>query len=392
MTARPARGLTWKLGGLWFFALGALGCFLPYYTLYLREVAGLSGVQVGSVAAVIPLMGLATQMAWGQLADRTGSRTLVLVCVAAGTACGYAGMGMAAGFVGLLLATAAHAAFATALVPNTTAVSLALLGDGAEHAFGRVRVWGTLGFGVAMLAIPPLVASERGLDLGVLFPLASAAAVVAVGLALALPRAGAVAARAEPGAWRLLLRHRPFVRLLVLAACFFLCAQGPLHLFPLLVQAQGGGVAAISHMWLLMLALEVPLVAWFGVTHARIGLRGLLLVGAAASGVRWTLAGWSGDLAVVTGAQLLHGVVVWGVILGAPVYVDAAVPARLRSTGQAMLATLGVALPSSLSSLAAGWLVDAYDPFAPARVGGLGALAIAAVLPFVLPPVERPEE
>ena len=31
----------------WYFALGALGVFFPFYSLYLRENAGLSGTEVG---------------------------------------------------------------------------------------------------------------------------------------------------------------------------------------------------------------------------------------------------------------------------------------------------------------------------------------------------------
>ena len=38
---------------VWFFCLGGLGIWFPFYTLYLHENAGLSGVQVGQVMAVL---------------------------------------------------------------------------------------------------------------------------------------------------------------------------------------------------------------------------------------------------------------------------------------------------------------------------------------------------
>ena len=74
----------------WFLYFGALGIFLPYYGLYLRENAGLSGTEVGAVMAMLPLVGMFSQLFWGQIADRTGARTAVLGLVTVGTAVGLA--------------------------------------------------------------------------------------------------------------------------------------------------------------------------------------------------------------------------------------------------------------------------------------------------------------
>ena len=45
----------------WFFYFAGQGIFFPYYPLYLRENAGLSGTQVGIVLAMLPLMGIFAQ-------------------------------------------------------------------------------------------------------------------------------------------------------------------------------------------------------------------------------------------------------------------------------------------------------------------------------------------
>ena len=36
-----------RLGGLWWFIFASLGLYFPYYSLYLRENAGLSASEVG---------------------------------------------------------------------------------------------------------------------------------------------------------------------------------------------------------------------------------------------------------------------------------------------------------------------------------------------------------
>jgi PPP family 3-phenylpropionic acid transporter len=115
-------------------------------------------------------------------------------------------------------------------------------------------------------------------------------------------------------------------------------------------------------------------------------------VGIRAGALRWTASGFSGQLEVVYLAQMLHGVTVWGVVLGAPIYVDAVVPERLRSTGQGLLAMVGISMASIVSNLGSGWLVEHVGPTAPARIGGVGSLVLAALLPLALPPAERPRE
>ena len=71
---------------VWFFCLGGLGIFFPYFSLYLYENAGLSGSEVGVILAIIPLMGIVAQPLWVQVADRTGSRSQVLAWLGIGAA------------------------------------------------------------------------------------------------------------------------------------------------------------------------------------------------------------------------------------------------------------------------------------------------------------------
>ncbi|MBW2274858.1 MAG: MFS transporter [Deltaproteobacteria bacterium] len=391
---------------IWGLVLAGLGLIFPFYALYLRENAGLTGTEVGLVAATLPLMGVLVQPMWGQVADRTGLRGRVLAVLALGTAAGYALLSRAQSFEDFLLYTALLALFSTATIPACMSVSLALLPEPSSQAFGRVRVVGTLGFGVSVGAFPFLLralrdagfvaskseASSGEPGLHVMFYVAGVLLLLASLASLALPRRGAVSLRASQGEWRTLLSNRLFVRLLIYAFFAYLSMQGPMVLFPILVRAQGGGLEAVSQMWLIMLVLEVPLVFYFGAGVARMGPRGVIAIGMAAGALRWGVSGFAEDLRWVYLAQALHGVTVWGIILGAPVYVDAVVPARLRSTAQGLLAMVGVSLGSILSNVGAGWLTDAVGPRAPAQLAGLMGLALTLVLPWMLPPAERPAE
>ena len=49
------------------------------------------------------------------------------------------------------------ACFWSATLPTAVAVTLGLVRDASRHAFGLVRVWGTVGFLVMVVAFPPLL-------------------------------------------------------------------------------------------------------------------------------------------------------------------------------------------------------------------------------------------
>jgi PPP family 3-phenylpropionic acid transporter len=141
----------------------------------------------------------------------------------------------------------------------------------------------------------------------------------------------------------------------------------------------------IGHMWVLMLILEIPLVAFSGAGLTRIGARGLLAIGTVAGGLRWAVCGFSHHLPAIYASQLLHGVVVAGLMVGGPLYLEAVVPQRLRSTGQTLLATAGIGVAGILSNVTSGWLMEHVSITTPYLLGGLGAIALGCLVPWFLP-------
>jgi len=387
------------LGGVWGFGLGSAGFFLPFFTLYLTENAGLSGTQAGAVTALLPLVALIAQPLWGQVADRTGRRARVVGVICLGSALANVALSSRSSFAGILAATALLALFMTSFGAMTISASIATLGAAGHRGLGRVRVWGTLGFGAAALSVPPtLRALDRaGVAFGESAPGASAPALGFIFLAAAvwLVAAGAAAfaiqdargaqPRAARGEWRALVRDRRFARALAFVFLAYLSMQGPMHMFPLLVRTHGGGVDAIATMWLAMIALEVPLMLGLGRSVDRFSVRGIVTIGIVASAVRWLASGATDDVRVLTAVQALHGVTVWGVMMGMPLYVDALVPERLRATGQSAVGLAGSSLGAVASNLIAGVLVDVGGGRAPALAGGALALVCALLLPWLLP-------
>lgn len=382
----------------WFVYFGSLGIFFPYFTLYLRENAGLSGTQVGLILAISPLVGMIAQPIWGQIADRTGARSRTLAFLTVGTGFGYLGLGMAAGFWAIVLATASLALVGTAVLPMMTSVSLAILRDAGRHAFGRVRAWGTVGYFILILSFPWMLqnfpapleqgATASGVSqpgLGLMFPIAAALVLMAAFIAFFLPKKGVVGLRASRGDWRELIGNRAFAKFLVFSMLAHFLMHGPMWLFPLFVRSRGGDLTMIRDMWILMLLVEIPLVLSTGSGLKRLGARGLLAVGVLVGGLRWVLCALVTDPTLLFAVQALHGVTVVGLNLGSPLYLDVVAPEKLRSTAQGVLSMVASGIAAMASNMSAGWFIDWSGIELLYLIYGTGSLLLGGCGWWILP-------
>ena len=388
----------------WFVYFGSLGIFYPYFSLYLRENAGLSGAQLGMVLAISPLIGMVAQPLWGQVADRTGARTRVLAFLTFGTGLGYLLLGLAGSFWAIVGAMVFLAFIGTAVFPMMISVSLAILRGAGPHAFGHVRVWGTVGYFVLILVFPWFLnhfeapdvftaessrASQPGL--GLMFPITAILVLIAAGTAIFLPKKGAVAVRAARGDWRELIHNRPFLRFLFFSLIAHFLMHGPMWLFPLFVRGRGGDLELIRTMWIVMLIVEIPLVTLTGTGLKRFGARGLLAAGVVIGGLRWALSAWVTDPTILLCVQALHGFTIVGLNLGSPLYLDVIAPAKLRSTAQGVLSMIGSGVAGVASNTFSGWFIDHSGVDALYMICGVGAIALGLCTAWLLPAVSSPE-
>lgn len=383
----------WLIAFTWFVLLVGTGFVFPYFGLYLTQTAKLTGTEAGFVLATIPIVSVFVQPLLAALSDRSGARTRVLSGLAFASACALLLIYRASGFWPLVLATALYAACSVTLAPGLWAVSFALISAISPRAMGYARGAGTLGFGVAVVSFPWLSSwlSTSGIipsshsALSSIFPLAALATLIAAFAFSRLPRTAEATRRASMKELATIAKNGPFLRLLLLMFLAFFCFHGPTIFFPVLIQAHGGGVGAISHMWLLMLVLEVPLVLSFGWSVSKLGVRWVVFIGLLAGALRWLLTGWLTDMTWISFVQVLHGVTVWGTVLGGTTYADRQVQANQRSTAQSLVSVVSAGLGGMCSSFASGWLVDHLGPQAPALFGGGLGLLIALSVWWLLP-------
>ena len=295
----------------------------------------------------------------------------------------YALLWNAEGFWGLLLVSLVAVAAMQALPPLGDSLTLsAVYSKGLDY--GRIRLWGSVGFIVAAAAAGPLV--ER-LGIDAFLPLLLLMLLLTFGAVAALPpatRDPKEKARHGKGDWRQLLNPR-FLTFLICASLLQASHAAYYAFSTLHWQAAGHSETVIGLLWAEGVIAEVLLFALSGRIVGRMRPSTLLLIGGLCGVVRWLVIGETTWLPALVAAQILHAGTFGAAHLGAMHFIARRAPKTLAATAQSLYSALSGGLGMGLALLLAGFLYrenPAFAFFAMAGLTGLAALLAIRLLSF----------
>ena len=303
--ASPKR-LAWAMSGVFFGYFFHVGIFTPYWPLWL----GAEGASAESIGAIIALTMVARtlgQPLFSYLADHLG-RARVLLWSALAGALLLLTMPLLSG----LHAIAWVAVLATFCLAPLVPVSDALTVSDNRLHYGRVRLWGSVGFICANVLVGMAIA-QWGTAL--IVPLGALSLLLVVAFAFLLPRDAPASVPSVPqmsGAQRrallrATLRH-PALWWLMGAAALINGSHGFYYAFVTKYWRETMGFDAtwIGFLWATGVVAEIAVLAWLG---GRKSHRAGLIFMAAASGaavVRWLLMAQSPPLGLIFLLQSFH--------------------------------------------------------------------------------------
>ncbi len=370
----------WRLSGFYLLYFAVLGAFLPYWGLYLHALS-FSPVEIGELMATIGFTKVIAPNVWGFLADQTGKRMVVVRvgCICALLA--FIGVLFAHSYWWLLLVMLVYGFFWNAVLPQFEAATLTHLGD-STHRYSSIRLWGSVGFIVAVVALGPVL-QHYGESL---LPRVVIVLLGAIFLASLWVRDNAAVPRqvAHEPLCRLLQRREVLALLLV---CFLMQAShGPYYIFyTLYLDEHAYSRTLIGQLWALGVIAEVAL---FLVMHRLIGrynLRSLLLFSAVLTTARWIIIGaYVDNLTIVVLAQTLHAASFAIYHAVAIELIHRYFVGKHQGKGQALYTSLSFGLGGAVGSLYAGYLWEGLGGAATfAGAGVFSALAGLIVWRFV---------
>ncbi|QSA99202.1 MFS transporter [Methylococcus sp. EFPC2] len=374
----------WRLSGFYFFYFAGLGAFLPYWSLYLKG-EGYDAEQIGVLLALFAATRLITPNLWGWLAD-VSDRSMRLIRIASlFTALSFLLFERISGYGWMMAATVVAGLFWNAPLPLFEAVTLAYLRDQA-HRYSRIRLWGSIGFIVAVLAI------GRALDTVLLIEcLPLLLFLLFVGMtafSLTVPERSVRLRHGDGGSWWSLL-CKPHI--IAFCAVFMLtqAAHGPYYtFFSIYLKDHGFDGAQTGLLWSLGVVAEIVLFLVLHRVLARFSLRRILLVSCLLGVLRWTLiGGWIDSLPVVLGAQLLHAATFGSTHVVAIQLIRKYFSGAHHGKGQSLYSSASYGLGGMIGSYYSGAL---WDSLGPQVVFALAALASLLATLIVWIWVERP--
>lgn len=371
----------WRLGFLYAALFLVVGCYLPYFPVWLAW-RSLHTDQIAVLLATPLFTRILFTPAISFAADWLGDRRKIVVGLAWGALLSFLLLWAADSFLAMLLATVLLAINWTTIMPLIESVAVSGIRSRALD-YGRVRLWGSVSFIIASL-VAGFAIGRAGA--GIVMPLlVGAAALMVLGVHL-LPRELAATPPQAAPAFRALrvgdavdLFRAPLFLLFLPAASLVQASHALYYSFGSLHwRAQGIPDEVIGALWSLGVVAEVALFAVSGRVIGRSGAARLLMLAGLAATLRWAFMAIDPPLLTTALLQLLHALSFGAAHIAAIHFIAHAVPFDRAATAQGLYAAIVAGLVLGLVTLACGPLFrsfggEAYAAMAMLALMGSGA-------------------
>jgi len=294
-----------RLKGLFFSHFAYVGVLSPFLSLYF-STQGYSVAQIGVLMTVPNILRIVSPPFWGVLTDRTGrgDRILRVSTVLTVLALLLLPFASAIGFWACLVLLGAMFFVSGAQVPISEARTLIAI-DGQAGQYGRIRLWGSIGFVVAVVLGGPVLDYFGTLSLPYWAALALLIQLAIVWGARELP-AGEKASQVAVKMRKRLLE--PHIAAFLVANFFMIFSHAALYvLFSLFLESYGYSKTMIGVFWAIGVIAEIILFRTQQPLFDRFSATSLLSFSIAVAAVRFVAVGFSeGVLVLIVVTQLMH--------------------------------------------------------------------------------------
>lgn len=350
----------WRLSGFYFAYFAYVGALSPYFSLYLQHL-GLGALAISVLLALQQMMRMLGPNLWGRIADTRGARLSLLRVSMLMMAASFCCLFFAESFFGLFAVMAIMSFFGSAAMPLQESMTFMWLKDEPDR-YGPIRLWGSVGFIIAVLALGGIL---DVVDIDRLLWLALPLVGMVLIFTFVLPQPAPVAkAVARESLWPVLRRTEVWALLL---SCFLMAvAHGPLYtFFSIYLSGNGYGKGAIGALWSLGVMAEIIVFLVMPRLVRRWAFSGILAASYICAVVRFLMIGWAVDsVAAMAVAQILHAATFGAHHAASVGLINAWFRDGRQVGGQALYLSLSFGAGGMVGGLASGLLWEHAGPFA----------------------------
>lgn len=367
----------WRLSGFYFFYFAFVGAMAPFWGLYLKSLE-FNAFQIGVLMSLLQVMRIFAPNIWGMVADRSGKRVAIVQVAVGLSLASFVAVFFGSSFAWLFVVMSLMSFFWSASLPLVEATTLSHLGEKTAR-YGRIRLWGSVGFIVAVIGLGYLFdyVAIRWLLWAVLGILAALLL-----FSRHIPEAEVLPHHTDHlPIWHII--RRPEVLAFISAGFLMAAAHGPYYTFySIYLVDHGYAKSSVGLLWSLGVVCEIGVFLWMPRLLKRVTLRQVLLASFAFAVLRFLMIGWGvGWVAVVVIAQLLHAATFGAYHSAAVEVVHRFFKGRHQAQGQALYNSFSFGAGGTLGGLYSGMTWESLGPdvtFTIAAACALGAFGLVA--------------
>jgi len=332
-----------------------IGVFMPYMVMYFIR-KDLTSAQVGSLMALTTLAGTIVQPVWGIISDKF-NMTRLLVTIGCWTTSGFVlAFTWTDRFEYLVVIVVLTSIVNAPVHANVAALALSHLESrGKQQEFGKLRLWGSIGFIVATAVAGGLFFED---NLTMTVYLYSGSLLVLGLISFQLPDRHISTDVQWIDGLRLLTDDRQ-LRLFLLGIICVGITVGISDQYLVVYMNELNASAWIVGSTVAVTAVpEIPLMNYAETFIRKWGLRITYIAGISALPVRWLFNLLVTDPNIALPVQALHGVAMTALLAVGVTYIDNILPKTLRASGQAIYSTSLYGLGPSIGLFIAGLLMS----------------------------------
>lgn len=316
---------------------------------------GLSESQMGIIGSVLVASGIVAQPIWGFLADAYGKTKVVLlvgtvVSVLGGLIFPF-GMVLESPFLLMVLAAIVYSVFRSPLIPLANAMVLS-----AGIDYGNVRAFGSVAFGIGILAMGPIVSEFGTVSIFIVHAIGMAVVVVSL-RGVPSPPSADLSPDLRRDTIQLLTNGR-FLLLLVVAMLVGAATSTGNAFFSVYIRAIGQSDTMTGVAWFLRTLAEAAVFVW--AIKLGLGHRFELSIGALVSGLSFLVYVVAPSFPFVFLAQIPRGVGFAFFTLAAVSLAYEYTPESLNASSQTVLAAIGMGTGRVLGQVVGGRIADVF--------------------------------
>ena len=333
------------------FAAGA--SVLPFMVLYYQEL-DFTGAQIGVITGITPLITFFFAPLWSGIADATGRHRLIMSAAILGGAITLFAYSLLNAFLAVLLVAVVLYFFLSPVGPFADSAAMFMLGDKKEM-YGRIRLGGTLGYGLAATIAGGLV---QNYSLRIAFWGSSILLILALIVSQKLVYGQTKANGPTRAGISIILANPRWLLFLVLAFTGGLALAAFNNYFFPYMKEVGANESMMGIALTVGTISEIPIFFFGNKLIKQFKAYGLLMLSMVITGLRLILFAVAGTTMLVLVIQLINGMTYAAFWIAGVSFADENAPPGMRTTAQGLFNAMVMGIGTAAGGFIGGLLLD----------------------------------